>query len=63
MDLMLSFPADSPPLAVIVAAKIGGVSVSADSSLPSGSLPTLLYSDGYFFTISTKGGSVLIEFS
>lgn len=46
MDLKLSFPADSPPLAVIVAAKIGGVSVSTDPTLASGSPPTILFSNG-----------------
>lgn len=47
MELKLCFPADNPPLAVIVAGKIGGLSLSADSSLPSGSPPTLLLPNGY----------------
>ncbi|KAL3538404.1 hypothetical protein ACH5RR_001770 [Cinchona calisaya] len=46
MEIKLSFPADSPPLAVIVAAKIGGISLSIDPSLSSGAPPSLLFSDG-----------------
>ncbi|KAF5462910.1 hypothetical protein F2P56_018877 [Juglans regia] len=43
---VLSFPADSPPLSVIVAAKISGFALPTDTSLPPDSAPTLLFSDG-----------------
>ncbi|CDP17749.1 unnamed protein product [Coffea canephora] len=43
---MLCFPADAPPLAVIVASKIAGLSLPTDPSLPSGSTPILHFSDG-----------------
>lgn len=42
----LLFPADNPPLSVIAAAKISGISLSLDPSLPSGSVPQFLFSDG-----------------
>lgn len=42
----LSFAADSPPLSVIAAAKLAGVPLPLDSSLPSGSPPFLLCSNG-----------------
>nr|POE82505.1 hypothetical protein CFP56_77476 [Quercus suber] len=46
----LSFPADSPPpLPVIVAAKLAGLALPIDTSLPPNSAPTLLFSDGYSF--------------
>lgn len=48
MDIqLLSFPADSPPLSVIVAAKLAGITSTADSSLASGSAPTFLFTNGY----------------
>lgn len=40
------FAADNPPLSVIAAAKISGVLNSFDSSLPSGSVPQFVFSDG-----------------
>ncbi|KAF6171211.1 hypothetical protein GIB67_001926 [Kingdonia uniflora] len=46
MEIKLLFAPDNPPLSVIAAAKIVGVSVSADSSLPSGSPPVLEFSSG-----------------
>jgi hypothetical protein len=44
---LLSFPAESPPLAVIVAAKLSGFDLPSDTSLPPDSAPTLLFSNGY----------------
>ncbi|XP_059648352.1 glutamate--tRNA ligase, cytoplasmic [Cornus florida] len=46
MEIKLSFPAGSPPLPVIIAAKIAGVSLSIDATLTSGSPPTFHFSDG-----------------
>ncbi|XP_072954880.1 glutamate--tRNA ligase, cytoplasmic [Typha angustifolia] len=42
----VAFSADNPPLSVIGAAKIAGVVLSADSSLPSGSAPVLRFNSG-----------------
>ncbi|KAL6221937.1 hypothetical protein ACLB2K_005329 [Fragaria x ananassa] len=42
----LSFAAETPPLSVIAAAKLAGVSVPADASLPPDSPPVLQISDG-----------------
>lgn len=42
----LSFAADSPPLSVIAAAKVAGISFPADAS---GSAPTFHFSNGYVF--------------
>ncbi|XP_051134196.1 glutamate--tRNA ligase, cytoplasmic-like [Andrographis paniculata] len=44
MELM--YPADSPPLPAIAAAKIAGVSLLTNSSQPSGSPPTLALASG-----------------
>jgi glutamyl-tRNA synthetase len=41
MDVALAFAWDSPPLSIIAAAKIAGVSLTIDRSLASGSAPTL----------------------
>lgn len=46
MEIKLLFAADNPPLSVIAAAKISGVLNSFDSSLPSGSVPLFVFSDG-----------------
>ena len=46
MEIKLLFAADSPPLSVIAAAKIGGVPLSVDPSLPSGSVPSFVFSNG-----------------
>lgn len=46
MEIKLLFAADNPPLSVIAAAKISGVLNSFDSSLPSGSVPQFVFSDG-----------------
>lgn len=55
---LLSFPAESPPLAVIVAAKLSGFVLPTDTSLPTDCAPTLLFSNGYSsiaFTIIIMG--------
>ncbi|KNA19300.1 hypothetical protein SOVF_062830 [Spinacia oleracea] len=54
----LLFPADNPPLSVIAAAKISGISLSLDPSLPSGSVPQFLFSDGSML----RGTSVLLRY-
>ena len=41
MDAALALAWDSPPLSIIAAAKIAGVSLTIDPSLASGSAPTL----------------------
>ncbi|XP_042468235.1 glutamate--tRNA ligase, cytoplasmic-like [Zingiber officinale] len=46
MELSVSFPADNPPLSVIAAAKIAGIALSTDASLPSGSDPILRLASG-----------------
>jgi len=47
MDIkQLSFAGDKPPRAVIAAAKIAGIPLSIDASLPSVSLPYFLFHDG-----------------
>ncbi|CAO2174032.1 unnamed protein product [Urochloa humidicola] len=48
VEARLAFAQDSPPLAVIAAAKIAGVSLTVDPSLASGSVPTLYLSSGDF---------------
>lgn len=55
----LSFPADSPPpLPVIVAAKLAGLALPIDTSLPPNSAPTLLFSDG----LKLHGTYVLLRY-
>ncbi|XP_021733478.1 glutamate--tRNA ligase, cytoplasmic-like [Chenopodium quinoa] len=46
MEIKLSFAADNPPLSVIAAAKIAGISLSPDPSLPSSSAPKFIFSNG-----------------
>ncbi|CAM8897235.1 unnamed protein product [Rhodiola kirilowii] len=46
MALQITFAADNPPLSVIAAAKLAGSDHTLDSSLPSGSSPSLVFSDG-----------------
>ncbi|XBI79888.1 hypothetical protein VPH35_089208 [Triticum aestivum] len=48
MEVKLAFPQDRPPLSVISAAKIAGVSIIIDPTLASGSVPTLHFSSGDF---------------
>uniref|UniRef100_A0A452ZRC9 glutamate--tRNA ligase n=1 Tax=Aegilops tauschii subsp. strangulata TaxID=200361 RepID=A0A452ZRC9_AEGTS len=48
MEVKLAFPQDRPPLSIISAAKIAGVSVIIDPTLASGSVPTLHFSSGNF---------------
>ncbi|XP_015874811.3 glutamate--tRNA ligase, cytoplasmic [Ziziphus jujuba] len=42
----VTFPADSPPLAVIAAAKIAGIPLHADPSAPTDSSPVFIFSNG-----------------
>ncbi|KAK6915754.1 Glutamyl/glutaminyl-tRNA synthetase, class Ib, catalytic domain [Dillenia turbinata] len=59
MDISkLSFAADNPPLSVIAAAAIAGVSLTVDLSLSSGSIPTLVFSNGS----KLHGASVLLRY-
>ncbi|KAG2694083.1 hypothetical protein I3760_08G124700 [Carya illinoinensis] len=55
---VLSFPADSPPLSVIVAAKLSGFALPTDTSLPPDSAPTLLFSNG----MTLHGTYVLLRY-
>ncbi|KAF5201289.1 Glutamine--trna ligase [Thalictrum thalictroides] len=45
-DITVSFAADNPPLSVIAAAKVAGISIAVDPSLPSGSGCTIHFSSG-----------------
>ncbi|KAK1279278.1 hypothetical protein QJS04_geneDACA004742 [Acorus gramineus] len=45
-DATLAFPSDAPPLSVICAAKIAGLSLAVDPGLPLGSPPVLRFSSG-----------------
>ncbi|XP_051147146.1 glutamate--tRNA ligase, cytoplasmic-like [Andrographis paniculata] len=54
----LAFPPDSPPLHAIAAAKIGGTSLVPFSTLPSGSLPSLLVANGQ----SLHGADVILRY-
>ncbi|XP_072150260.1 glutamate--tRNA ligase, cytoplasmic isoform X1 [Setaria viridis] len=47
-EARLAFAQDSPPLAIIAAAKIAGVSLTIDPSLAPGSVPTLYLGSGDF---------------
>ncbi|XP_021762788.1 glutamate--tRNA ligase, cytoplasmic-like [Chenopodium quinoa] len=58
MEVTLSFAADNPPLSVIAAAKIAGISLSPDPSLPSGSVPKFIFSNGS----SLRGTLVLLRY-
>ncbi|GLT67632.1 hypothetical protein SLA2020_399250 [Shorea laevis] len=55
---VLSFPAESPPLAVIVAAKLSVFALPTDTSLPPDSAPTLLFSNG----VKLHGTYVLLRY-
>ncbi|KAJ7977786.1 Glutamate--tRNA ligase [Quillaja saponaria] len=55
---LLSFPADSPPLSVIAAAKLSGISPPLEPSLPPDSAPTFLFSDG----LKLHGAYVLLRY-
>uniref|UniRef100_A0A0E0MUH5 glutamate--tRNA ligase n=1 Tax=Oryza rufipogon TaxID=4529 RepID=A0A0E0MUH5_ORYRU len=48
MEPKLAFPQDSPPLAILCAAKVAGVSLTLDPKLASGSAPTLHLGSGDF---------------
>ncbi|KAK6139517.1 hypothetical protein DH2020_026748 [Rehmannia glutinosa] len=54
----LIFPADSPPLHVIAAAKIAGVSVVTNPTLASGSSPTLVLASGQ----KLHGANVILRY-
>ncbi|CAN4108317.1 unnamed protein product [Withania somnifera] len=58
MELRLSFSPDSPPLAVIVAAKIAGVSISTDTNLTPASPPILHLDNG----LKLQGTCVLLRY-
>uniref|UniRef100_A0A7N0VNK1 glutamate--tRNA ligase n=1 Tax=Kalanchoe fedtschenkoi TaxID=63787 RepID=A0A7N0VNK1_KALFE len=58
MTLKIAFSADNPPLSVIAAAKLVGAEHSLDSSLPSGSSPSLNFSDGS----RLRGANVLLRY-
>ncbi|XP_042489768.1 glutamate--tRNA ligase, cytoplasmic-like [Macadamia integrifolia] len=58
MEITLAFAADSPPLSVITAAKIGGILVTTDSSLPSGSTPFFQFACG----LKLHGATVLLRY-
>ncbi|XP_016445352.2 glutamate--tRNA ligase, cytoplasmic-like [Nicotiana tabacum] len=58
MELKLAFPADTPPLAVIAAAKIAGVPLSTDPTLSPGSPPIILLPNG----LKLQGTSVLLRY-
>ncbi|KAI8555272.1 hypothetical protein RHMOL_Rhmol05G0162200 [Rhododendron molle] len=58
MEIKLSFSPDSPLLAVIAAAKIAGIPLSPDSSLPTGSPPTFLFSNG----LELRGTKVMLSY-
>lgn len=58
MELKLSFCADSPPLAVIAAAKIAGVPISTDTNLTPASSPILHLDKG----LKLQGTCVLLRY-
>ncbi|KAI4349847.1 hypothetical protein L6164_010396 [Bauhinia variegata] len=53
-----AFPAASPPLPVIVTAKLAGISPAIDTSLPPDSAPTFLLSNG----LKLQGAFVLLRY-
>lgn len=59
MDLTLSFSPDSPPLSVLAAAKLSGLSLSIGSSLPSASPPLLLSSSS---GVKLQGNDVILRY-
>lgn len=58
MEIKLLFAPDSPPLSVIAAAKIAEVPLSVDPSLPSGSVPSFVFSNG----LKVRGTYVLLRY-
>ncbi|PHT41461.1 hypothetical protein CQW23_20315 [Capsicum baccatum] len=58
MELKLSFPADSPPLSVIAAAKIAGVPIAADPTLAPASPPIIHLHNG----LKLQGTCVLLRY-
>ncbi|XP_058076275.1 glutamate--tRNA ligase, cytoplasmic [Magnolia sinica] len=57
-SITVVFPADNPPLSVFAVAKVAGISLSPDSSLPSGSAPVLRLSSGW----ELRGTNILIRY-
>ncbi|KAB1214585.1 putative glutamate--tRNA ligase, cytoplasmic [Morella rubra] len=55
---VLSFPAGSPPIAVMVAAKLSGLALPTDTSVPPDSAPILLFSNGE----KLRGAYVLLRY-
>lgn len=54
MEIKLAtFSADSPPLAVIAAAKIAGIALPSDASAAPDSAPAFLFSNGYYSFVVT----------
>lgn len=63
MEISLLFSPESPPLSVIVAARISEVAILPDPSLPPASDPVFVFSSGYydaFFLFSFDG--FLVDF-
>ncbi|CAO2826473.1 unnamed protein product [Amaranthus hypochondriacus] len=58
MEIKLLFSADNPPLSILAAAKISGISHSVDSSLPSTSVPHFLFPNG----VKLHGVFVLLRY-
>jgi glutamyl-tRNA synthetase len=58
MEAKLSFSQDSPPISIISAAKVAGVSLSIDPSLAAGSAPVLCFSSGE----SLRGINPILEY-
>ncbi|XP_068646136.1 glutamate--tRNA ligase, cytoplasmic [Aristolochia californica] len=58
MEATIVFAAESPPLAVLAAAKITGVSLLIDGGLPSGSSPILRFTSG----LKLQGTNVLLRY-
>ncbi|MED6128433.1 hypothetical protein PIB30_097824, partial [Stylosanthes scabra] len=59
MDIKtFAFAAATPPLSVIAAAKLAGISPSVDASLPPDSSPTFLFSNG----LKLHGTYVLLRY-
>ncbi|XP_077226825.1 glutamyl/glutaminyl-tRNA synthetase, class Ic [Tasmannia lanceolata] len=46
MEITIAFSAENPPISVLAAAKIAGISLSPDSGLPSGSVPVFRFTSG-----------------
>nr|XP_010941452.1 glutamate--tRNA ligase, cytoplasmic [Elaeis guineensis] len=58
MEIAVAFSADSPPLPVIAAARIAGVPLSTDPSLPPGSAPVFRFDSG----LKLQGTNTLLRY-